>query len=324
MPFARGFSISWNGVRIRSVARLPAWLAVNEYFLSGHGRIDPRPPVFYGYLVLSCDARDEETAVDRMLDAAQLFMGIANIYLRFGQYTHRSRLHWTDGPLWLGPYQFVFRNRSFLGGDRVWYNPDYVEAAWNRDPIDMAKLLNKLPRVRKRLKELANHPLRKALTKAILLIQDGMAARDPSHRLLRYWSTLEQLYGETDIRSRNTQKIIQRASFAEINPRLERWKLSHVSRLRNEYVHAGSLVNDLDTATEHLLLLLCRHINHLIVQRSDLHNHAELLELLDLPGDISVLEARKVNIDRRIEYVKGAQAAAARAELDINAAAKAT
>jgi hypothetical protein len=324
MSFAPGFSIVWNGVRIRSAAGLPAHLRLDEYFLSGHGRIDPRPPVFYGYVILSCDARDEESAVDRMTDALQLFMGVMNLYLRFGQYTHRTGQHWTDGPLWLGPYQFVFREKNFLGEDRIWYNPDYLEEAWNRSAINMAKLLARLPRARKALKQLATHPLRNELIRTILLLQDGMAARDGSHRLLRYWSALEQLYGESDIRSRNTQRIIQRASFAEVDPRLERWKLSHASRLRNEYVHAGGLDNDLDASTEHLRLLLCRHVNHLIFRRGDLRDHAELLEMADLPSDLRRLEERKATIDRRIAYIEGAQSAAEKAAVEVKEAAKGT
>lgn len=319
MSFSPGFTISWNGVRIRSAKRIPAWLRVGKYHLSGFGEVDPEPPAFFGFVVITCDARDEETAVDRMLDAWQLVMGLANLYARLGHYSYHSGRHWTDGQLWLGPYQFVFRRKKFLGSERIWYNPDYLGEAWRRNPIEMKALLKQLPSVRRAMKSLDVHPMREVLVQAILLFQDGMAARDPSHRLLRYWSALEQLYGD-DGRNKNYQRIIQRAVFADTHRSLERWKLFHASQLRNQYVHAGGLDSDLDAATEHLRGLLGRHINHLLLVRGDLRSHGELLEMLDLPADVAALEMRKITIDRRIDYMKGAEAVAVETAANLKAA----
>jgi hypothetical protein len=295
-----GFKLKWDGVRIRAAWALPAYLKVNEYFLSGHGDIMPNEPNFFGHIVLSCDARDEETAVERMLGALHVFHGLFNICASWGQYTHHSGLHWTDGPLWLGPFQFAFRGKTFLGNDRLWYNPDYLIAAWNRNPLDMKKVLSFMPRVKKLLKALEKHPLRDLIVKTVTIFQDGFASRDTSHRLLRYWSALEQLY--SDDPNRNQQLIIKRASFAEGSPALERWRLNHAARMRNEHVHAGEAAAEADATTEHLRHLLSRHINHLILRRGDLKNHAEWLELVDLPTTASMLKARKAVIDKRLEY----------------------
>lgn len=300
MPHVPGFKMLWNGVSIRSARKLPRYLQVQDYFLSGYGHVEPEEPVFYGYVIFSTQARDDETAVGKMLDALHLFYGLFNIYARWGQVTHHSGLHWTDGPLWLGPYQFVFRGKNFLS-ERLWYNPDYLQPAWTRSPLDMKKVLEFLPRVKKSIKALATHPLQDALVRTIILFQDGFAARDASHRLLRYWSALEQLYSD-DPRNRNQQLVIKRASFAEPSPALERWKLRHAAHLRNEHVHAGELGTEVDASTEHLRDLLSRHINHLILRRGDLANHAEWLELVDFPPNRKRLAARKTNIDRRSEY----------------------
>lgn len=301
MGSSPGFRLKWNGVSMRTVWSLPAYLKVQDYFLSGHGDVTPAEPTFFGHVILTCNARDEETAVDRMLGALHLFHGLFNIRARWGQFTHHSGLHWTDGPLWLGPFQFAFRGKSFLGQERLWYNPDYLLEAWDRNPLDMKKVLTFIPRVKKLLKALEKHPLRDVIVKAVTLFQDGFASRDTSHRLLRYWSALEQLYSD-DPRNRNQQLIIKRASFAEDSPALERWKLTHAGQMRNEHVHAGEAAAEADATTEHLRHLLSRHINHLILRRGDLKNHAEWLELVDLPPTAVKLKARKAVIDKRLEY----------------------
>lgn len=295
------FKLSWNGVHLRSNAGLPKYLRLQEYHLNGHGQIHPDSPSFYGYMLASCKARDEDNAVHQMLDAMQLFYGLANIYARWGQYTLHFGNNWTDGPLWLGPYQFTFRSAKFLGKDRLWYNPDFVGEAWSRNPLGMGKVLTLLPRIRKALAALEKHPLREVLVRSILLLQDGFATRDGSHRLLRYWSALEQLYGD-DPNNRNQQRIIQRASFAEPAPALERWKLSHAAHLRNGHVHAGDPRGEVDTSAEYLRNLLSRHINHLIHVRSDLKNHAQWLELVDLPAGKNKLNAKKDLIDIKLGY----------------------
>src|SRR3546814_849451 len=103
-----------------------------------------------------------------------------------------------------------------------------------------------------------------------MLLQDGFASRDSSHRLLRYWSALEQLYVEADAKGGSNEKVLDRALFAEGDPTLSRWKLEHIARLRNDYVHAGGAGDDLHHQCQFLRMLLSRHINHWIFEgRSD-------------------------------------------------------
>src|SRR3546814_7685108 len=80
-----GFRLEWDGVSIRSAASLPPWLRVEEYLLSGVGRIYPRRPEQFGHIILSCDEREEQRAVDRMMDALQLVLGLANLYETWGR-----------------------------------------------------------------------------------------------------------------------------------------------------------------------------------------------------------------------------------------------
>lgn len=298
-----GFRLEWQGVRLRSAAQLPARIAQGEYFLNGVGRIYPDRPHGYGHVIMTVDARDERSAVERGLEALQLVMGLANMFENMGRWSHDGHRHWTEGKWWLGPHHFVFRGNRFLGDERIWYNGDYDETAWTTHAPPMRDALHVIPLVRRALHELANHPLRPLLLQAILLLQDGFAARDGSHRLLRYWSALERLYVEESGRGSSNQKVVDRASFAELDPAISRWKLNHAAQLRNNHAHAGGTDDDLQVMGQFLRHLLARHLNHWIFQGRSFANHAQLLAYVDLPGDETALASLRTAIDRRLDLI---------------------
>lgn len=301
-----GFRLDWDGVSIRSAANLPSWLRVEEYLLSGVGRIYPRKPEGFGHVILSCDERQGQRAVDRMMDALQLVLGLENLYETWGRYYEWGGRNWTEGGLWLGPNQFLFERRAFRGEDRIWYNPDYDEESWKTHPLRMSRVLEIIPYVRRALAALQNHPFRDVLVRATTLLQDGFASRDSRHRLLRYWSALEQLYVEADAKGGSNEKILDRALFAEGDPTLSRWKLEHIARLRNDYVHAGGAGDDLHPQCQFLRMLLSRHINHWIFEGQDLADHRALLSYIKLSGNRDQLEEQRRLIERRIAFIDGA------------------
>lgn len=303
MAHSKGFTLAWRGVKLRTASHLPAWLQREEYLLNGVGRIYPRKPDFYGHVILACDDRNEDRAVDRMMDALQLMYGLLNLYETWRRHTHWGGRNSTEGKLWPGPNQFVFRKKEFRGEDRIWFNPDYEEEAWERFPPPMQRILQVVPWARKALAALDAHPLCDVLVRAIMLLQDGFATRDSSHRLLRYWSALEQLYVEPDAKSRSNDKVLERAVFAEFEPELSRWKLEHIARLRNDYVHAGGSGDDLHHMCQFLRELLARHINHWIFHGQDFADHAALLQLVKLPSDRAALVQMREMISRRLAYL---------------------
>jgi len=300
MPQDQECQLVWRGVKFIASANLAHWLRCNEYFLNGVGRIDPDKPYSYGHAVLTCDDRNEDFAVDRMTDALQLFYGLINLYETWGRYSHRSGRNWTDGGLWLGPNLFLFHEQEFRGEDRIWYNPDFDEDAWEQHPPRMSRILDVIPRVSEALEVLDKHPLCDVLVRALKLMQNGFASRESNYRLLRYWSALEQLYGETDAKSRSNGEILKRAVFAEIDPDLSKWKLEHIARLRNDYVHAGGSGYDLHNMSQFLREFLARHINHWIFRGQHFTDHAALLQLVKLPSDRAALLQTREMIDRRL------------------------
>lgn len=306
MAHSPGFRLNWRGVSVRTASSLPTWLDLDDYFLNGVGHIFPRQPNFYGHIILSCEERREDRAVDRMMDALQLILGLTNMYETWGRYSLWGGRNWTEGGLWLGPHQFVFECRHFRGEERVWYNPDFDEDAWNRHPPPMPRVLQTIPRVRQALMALDGHPFCDTLLRAIMLLQDGFATRDSSHRLLRYWSALEQLYVEADAKGRSNEKVLERVTFADLDPALSTWKLEHIARLRNDYVHAGGSDDDLHPLCQFLRHLLGRHINHWTFNGGDLADHAAMLQFVKLPGDRTTLTSMRDIINRRIAFIDSA------------------
>jgi hypothetical protein len=303
MAFKPGFRLRWAGVEMRTVNKLPDWLHLEEYFFNGVGSIEPHEPVFYGHLILSCTDRHDQVAVNRMLDSLQFVMGLFNLYAIGGQTGFRIGRPAAPGALWLGPYQFPFRGRKSLADQLIWYNTDYDEGSWNDGALDMGKVLGVMPRVKRALEALENHPLRDVLVRSISLAQDGFASRESNHRLLRYWSALERLYVEEEGREGSNHKVIKRATFAENDPKLAQWTLSHIARLRNDYVHAGGGGHDLDAFGQFLKLLLCRHLHHWIHTGGSFETHHDLITYVDLPRSRRALNTMKAAIDRRIALV---------------------
>jgi hypothetical protein len=303
MAFSAGFRLGWSGVSIESAYHLPAYMCRDEYFLNGEGRINPREPVFFGHLITRCEGRDEESAVTKMLDATELFMALFNLYEMWGRWS-RGAERWAEGKVWNGPYHFVFCRQKFLGEDHIWYDPNFSDEAWRMHPLNMPAVLRVIPRVRRAFAALAKHPLRGLLIRILRLMQNAMSSRDQSYSLLRYWSALEQLYGEPRSREKNYTRIIERASFAEHDKLIARWKLSHISRLRNEYVHAGNHDDDLRVMAQFLRMLLSRHVNYLLFHAPHVRSHSQWLEIVDLPDDEASLTARKAAIDHRMALIK--------------------
>lgn len=304
MASSPGFRIDRDGVTLESRSHLPAFMQRSEYFLNGHGSIDPEHPVFYGYLIARSKARSEENAVKQMLDAIDLFMALFNMYESWGRVSLGPQ-RWAEGKLFNGPYHFVFRRQVFLGENQIWYDPNFNDEAWDRFPLDMVAVLRVMPRVRRALSALGEHPMRALLVKVLSLMQNAMSTHDQSHSLLRYWSALEQLYGDPAGREKNYKRIIDRASFAEHDRDIAVWKLRHISRLRNDYVHAGEQDDDLRVMAQYLRMLLSRHVNYLLFHAADVRSHAHWLEVVDLPNDEDLLRARKAVIDQRIALIQG-------------------
>ncbi|UZK67327.1 hypothetical protein [Sphingomonas sp. M1-B02] len=290
----------WGDVSIRLCGQMPKWLRLAPFHNSNIGAVVPDTPTRSGYIILSCRERKEDDAVDRMLDALNLLMALMNIYQTRGSWTIMSGNTWTAGQLRMGPFQFVFQDRKFLGENRIWYDPNYDEAAWNAPHPGMDKYLQIVPFTRKALSALNSHPLKHVLVPALQISQDAFEASEGNHRLLRFWTALEKIYVEDGARDRSNQKVIDRATFSDADHHLTRWQLGHISRLRNEHVHARGHGDAFMEQSQVLRDLFTRHILHWIFHGRTFDSHEELLAYVDLPRTDKALKRARKLVDRRL------------------------
>ena len=301
MTFAKTVRFDVKGVAIRTSRHLPKWLQLSEHFISGIGRVRPNALPFYGYLIFSVEARNENEASTKIFAAADLLFAIANT-------SKRSLELWTQRVpsafLWLGPHQFFFEDRRFIGDDHVWYNQNFDEDIWNRFPKDARDFVHGAPFIRRIVRKLADHPLCAQLESSLLLINEGMTSVDLSFRLMRFWSAAEALYAPSDDRT-SANRLISRLTFASgPNEWLDKIKLERCYHLRNLYVHRGSNDSDDTSLVQHLRELLLRQIYYYLFNGDDFESHTDLLMMVDLPTGEQTLLRRKLAIDRRLSFAR--------------------
>lgn len=294
------FSFAWDGVDVSITTRLAKWMHIEPYDNTGLGHVAPDAPAGSAYAIMTCDERDEEEAVNRMLEALQVVMALMNAYEARGRRTWLAGRRWTAGKLHLGPYHFVFKGRSFQGRSGTWYNPRYDEATWlDREP-PVSDYAPHVPNVRLAIEALGGHPLRRELAGALVLMQDAFETTDGNHRLLRFWAALEKLYVLEGGRGQSNQQVIRRAAFADADHLLTSWRLRHVSRVRNEWVHARGHDGAHLSLGQELQDILTRHVLYWIFEGRDFASHAALLSYVDLPRHDADLLAMRAAVDRRL------------------------
>jgi hypothetical protein len=301
MSFAKTARFDVEGVAIRTAPYLPKWLRLDEYFISGVGTINPNVLSFYGYLIFSTEARNENEASQKIFAAADLFFSVANT-------STRSVDIWIQrvpsAILWLGPHQFFFENRKFIGTDQVWYNQNFDEKIWNRFPKDAEELNKRAPQIRRIVKALGDHPLRDPLRASLVRINEGMTSDDLAFRLMRFWSAAEALYAPGDERTPK-DTLISRLTFASKSDAwLDRIKLEKCYDLRNMYVHRGSNDGDDTSLVQHLQELVLHQIYYYLFQGDDIESQQDLLMMLGLPNSERALEKWKQAVDRRINIAR--------------------
>lgn len=296
MAFHPGTRFEFDGVRIRTVARLPKCLRLEEFFISGIGHINPNDLPFFGYVIATTNARNENEASEKIFAALDVFFAVANTRTRSLDFWVQRK---PSAKFWLGPFQFFFDGNRFLGKEKLWSNPNFDQKEWDLFPSDARKFSENAGDVRKSLKQLESHPLRKPLEEALRLISEGMISPDLAFRLMRFWSAAESLYSIRDQKT-SANKMIDRMAFADGDDAwLTKVKLETAYSLRNQYVHRGSSDGDDTSIVQTLREVIISFLYYILYNGDDIRSHDELLMILDLPKDVEALLKRAIAIERR-------------------------
>ena len=202
--------------------------------------------------------------------------------------------------LWIGPYQFFFENRKFIGKDHVWFDQNFDEETWNRFPKAAKEFENQSKGIRRAIRKLTYHSLRPQLESALLLINEGMISDDLAFRLMRFWSAAEALYAPEEEKT-SSKLLISRLTFAsKADDWLDKIKLERCYHLRNQYVHRGSNGDDDTSLVQHLRELILHQVYYYLWQGQDILAQKDLLMMVDTRLNEAEIERRTLAIQRRL------------------------
>jgi hypothetical protein len=292
----RKLQFSYDGVSITLAAGLPRYMQISEDDLRKLSPIATKDKPGFGVLIARTSARNPIEAADKLFAAAEAFQAVFNLALKSWNLMGSEQK--PEATLLTGPYQFLFRGKTSLLDEAMWFTPEFRDEFWHFGTINFDKLVERASTLRKALAKLEIHPLKEPLTAAFLMMNDGMESADMTRRTLRYWTALERIFQADDERA-SYDKIIRRATYLNEPADLERAKLARLMRIRNRYVHMGVTENEHHQLTQYVANEVRSHLFYLLFNGDDFADHAEFIEMTDLPSSSAALERRRRALDRR-------------------------
>ena len=259
-------------------------------------------PTRYSVARVSVQARSEDEAFERALDAVDLLRGVWNLY-----FNRRSLLRSSSGrrkpvnEILLGPVHTLHRPHGKLVSDRAfWYEEDYVGPVQSQGLANSWPLLKKFERRIRR--KLTQHNYRQDVEDAIRRYGRALDSRDWNTAFLRLWSLLETLTSTLENDSHKT--TVKRALFLQRDRRYHGQVLNHLRNNRNKAVHLGQEAAEVET----LLYQVKRYVEALLLFHIfNIYNFSTIKDsarFLDLPPDVSELQAVIRTLEEKVRLAK--------------------
>ena len=289
----------FGSVAIEVTSKLPKYMAGEHFENSWKSPYGIAPKRRFGWMIARCDARTEFEAASLAFEAFSVFTNVSNLVVK-----PWNILGGEQKPTTLfaqGPYQYIFRGRKLVSDN--WFNPNFREEYWKSTKSDGEKFLNNSNSIRSAVSKLSDHPLREVLSSTLAMMGNGMETHKLDERTLHYWTAIERLFSREGEKV-PYDKIIKRATFLEKDRAEARMFLSHLASLRNQRVHHGKSSQHHHQVLEYTADLVSRFTFYLIFHGSDFADHAEFLEMAELPADRKALNRRQKAIERRINFIE--------------------
>jgi hypothetical protein len=287
---------AYADVSIRLSRKLPTYMQLNPDDLLDHKphHITDKPG--FCFLIARTRARNFSHAADKIFHAKEIFSAIYNLALRSWNIFGSEQK--PEAALLTGPYYFMFKGDRYDQKSGTWFNPEFRDEFWALSSTNAKNVTKAAGTIRKALSRLENHPLKEPLSAALLMMNEGMEAADMTRRTLRYWTALERLF-QVDGENIRNEKIIRRATYLDNPADLSRAKLNRLMRIRNRYVHNGATDHDHHQLAQYLAEHIRSDLFYLLFNGDDFAEHAEFIEMTDLPSDSLALERRRLALERR-------------------------
>jgi hypothetical protein len=292
---------AYAGVSMRLSRSLPKYMRIDPEEILDQKPIHVTDKPGFGFLIATTTARNSTNAADKIFLSTEVLKSTYNLALKSWNIFGSEQK--PEAALLMGPYHFLFKNSRYAGDSGTWFNPEFRDEFWNFGAASASSVLKFGRVVRKALLKLDKHPLKEPLSAALLMMNEGMESADMTRRTLRYWTALERLF-QVDGEIVANEKIIRRATYLDDPADLARAKLNRLMRIRNRYVHKGATDNNHHQLAQYLAEHVRSALFYLLFNGDDFADHAEFIEMTDLPSDALALQRRRKAIDRRMRMME--------------------
>lgn len=290
----------YHTVTIELAQRLPKKLDINPVLNNGIHAFSRERYRNSPYIICRTSARNHDDAGKRIFDAIDVFLSLSNVlWTNWNLFGLENK---PDIKLDIGPYQFMWKGKKYLGDDCLWYTPSFNEASWFDSVKSYSDFIKIAPPLRNGLKSLEALPLERLAVQSLKLMNEGLKSHDALFRVARLWSALETLFGDPSGSTRS-DTIIRRAMFGEKGNPVVKAQLEYIASLRNQFVHAGAENDNLHYIVQMLRDFVGRHIRYLIYRCDDITSHRDYLAMCDLPYRPEDLERAAIALQRKRNIV---------------------
>lgn len=265
----------------------------NDLLLQARHSILAESPNDYLPLTVRVTARSPHEAGALAIDAIDLLRGFWNLWLN-----RENSWRWSSGRLkpinkiLLAPIHSLHNEDGSLATESWWYDPSYIGPSHclaDRKKIEsmLAFGINKRGRLR-------NHPYAEDVEKNVVRYCRALDSHDFNDVFLRLWGVLECLTGSVSNQSSVTTR---RAAFLFQERDYSLQVLSYLASHRNQFVHAGSETNQIES----MVFLLKRYVEALLFFHAD--NRYGFTSVFDA-GEFMDLPSSKSELSRRIKRLQ--------------------
>lgn len=293
-------SICINDSRLTFPQSLPQTFAKeikNDYQIR-HFYAENGCPANYINVKISVSAKSIFRAAEKALTSINLFRGLLNFALNFGQssYSFSGDSRKPINKLSLGPIHTLHNcDGKMADSNLFWYEEDYrkpLKAFRESSIVDFSKRLNWVEKLRKKLDK---NKIKDTLNEALLLYNEALDSYNYEISYIKLWIVLELLTGK--LPNDTQEKAVKRAAFVFQNPQEAENDIMMLKDCRNSLSHKGFMNAKIETFVYDLKMFVEYIFRFLVYNSSRFHNYDDVRLLLDSSRDNIELYKKKRVMD---------------------------
>ena len=243
-------------------------------------------PLNYLRARISVKAKSISLSIQKALDSLNLYRGIMNFVINFGQQTFSFGMFNRKpiNKILLGPIHIVHKsNGEIADRDIIWFDENYrepLQTYYNNNTVNSVpqfkRLMDSFHDIRRKIQK---SKIKEELQNAIWLYNNALDSYDYEISFIRLWSALELLTATGQDESHKV--TIRRTAFIFQDPEEEMIYLDLLRNFRNTLIHKGYMNSKLEIFVYDLKLYVERLLSFIIYNQFLFENFGDVAYLLD-------------------------------------------